>query len=248
MPAKQRHLCEFMQCLLLPRDCPSASRHNRTMDTDAYANASSGAWFEGKEDTAREAWDRVRPASGIASMLLFFACWVIMIAVSWVIPYTQMIFADFESHKFEAAILAAVTFVLSRVVANLLVLWHRGHMPDGLIGVETALFKPLGYEIVGGGDHSDPKDDSMFSRYLARPVKTLLFRPVAWDRRIDVLAYPAGSEVGERGKAEEITLLISGTRVRLEGVAAGERLNPRPKYRENGKYLLVEDDANTSMM
>ncbi|PJM77622.1 hypothetical protein CSQ86_00595 [Bifidobacterium felsineum] len=179
-------------------------------------------------------------------MLLFFACWVIMVAVSWVIPYTHAFFADFENHKFEAAIVAVVTFVLSRVVANLIVLWHRGHMPDDLLGVETVLFDQLGYELVGGDDHSNPNDDSMMPTYVAFSVKTLLFRPVAWDRRIDVLAYPAGSEVGERGKAEEITLLISGDRVCLEGKAAGERLNPRPKYKENGEYLLVEDEPSAS--
>ncbi|KAB7788819.1 hypothetical protein F7D08_0553 [Bifidobacterium cebidarum] len=209
-------------------------------------NTGNGAWFEGRAGAAREAWNRVRPASGIASMLLFFACWVIMVAVSWVIPYTHAFFADFEHHKFEAAILAAVTFVLSRSAANLMVLWHRGHMPDGLLGIETALFDPMGYEIVGGDDHSAPNDDSMSPRYVAYSVKTLLFCPVAWDRRVDVLAYPAGSEVGARGKAQEITLLISGTRVRLEGPALGEQLNPRPQYRENGEYLLVADESSSA--
>ena len=210
------------------------------------------AWFEGKTDTAREAWNRVKPASGFTMMLLFVACWVIVVAITWLIPYTRSIIDgigmtghadDSASYRFEFLILIIVTFALAQTMARMVVAWHRGHMPDDLVGVQTVLFEPHGYEIVGGGDHYlDSDDDSM----VADRVQTLLFRPTQWDYRIDVLAYPAGSEVGQRESAEEIMLLISGNRVRLEGPAVGESLNPRPKYRSDAMYLLVEDEATSS--
>ncbi|WP_181162093.1 MULTISPECIES: hypothetical protein [unclassified Bifidobacterium] len=49
-----------------------------------------------------------------------------------------------------------------------------------------------------------------------------------------------------RGHAAEIALLISGNRVRWEGAAVGESLNPRPKYWSDAMYLLVEDAATSS--
>ncbi|MBT1169743.1 hypothetical protein [Bifidobacterium sp. SO4] len=211
-----------------------------------------GAWFEGREDVGREAWNGMKPVGGIAMALLFFGCWTVAVVIVMAIPYTREIFNHFEDHKVEALILAGVTFVIARVLAQAQVFWHRAHMPEGLVGVQTALFEPQGYEIVGGDDHTDSNNDSMAPSWLSRPVRTLLFRPASGDRSIDVYAYPAGSKVGDRGDAARVTLLISGTRVRLVGLAADQSgsdaspVHPAAKYYERGEYLLVPDAADSA--
>ncbi|MBW3090260.1 hypothetical protein [Bifidobacterium miconisargentati] len=211
-----------------------------------------GAWFEGREDVGREAWNRLKPVGGLAMALLFFGCWAVVAMIVMVIPYTREIFNHFEDHKVEAAILVGATFVVARSLAQVQVFWHRAHVPEGLVGVQTALFEPQGYEIVGGDDHTDSSNDSMAPSWLSRPVRTLLFRPVSGDRSITVFAYPAGSEVGDRGDAARVTLLIFGARVRLVGFAADQSgsdaspARPAAKYYERGEYLLVPDAADSA--
>ncbi|PWG67032.1 hypothetical protein DF196_00515 [Bifidobacterium callitrichidarum] len=214
--------------------------------------AETNGWVEAKEDVGREAWLRLKPLSGIAMALLFFGCWAVVAVIVMAIPYTREIFNHFEDHKVEALILVGATFVVARSLAHLQVFWHRAHMPEGLVGVQTALFEPQGYEIVGGDDHTDSNNDSMAPSWLSRPVRTLLFRPVSGDRSITVSAYPAGSEVGNRGDAARVTLLISGTRVRLVGLAADQSGSdasperPMARYYERGEYLLVPDATNSA--
>ncbi|RSX52228.1 hypothetical protein D2E25_1641 [Bifidobacterium goeldii] len=193
-----------------------------------------GAWVDATESEGRAAWNDVKPYGGLATGICFVVCWAIVSVTLLLIPATHNWAAHPDEYK-EIIVAAALTFVVARVLLRLQVVWHRHHMPAGMVGAAAAAFAAQGYEIVGGNDQY-PSDDS--DRRVALPVRAILFCPAMENRRIDVYTYPVGSTVGERGKAELTTLLISGTQVRIEGRSPGKGTNPRPKYRSNGQYLV----------
>ncbi|MCH9275894.1 hypothetical protein JS533_006355 [Bifidobacterium amazonense] len=225
------------------------------MDADMRADA-----VDATEDAAQEAWNRVKPWSGIPAALCFVACWTVIVVTLLVVPATHELATHPKEHTPVMLGFMALAFVISKVVARLQVLWHRVHMPDGLVGADTAAFVAQGYEIVGGNDYYDDDHDER----MPRTVRTILFRPAAGDRKISVFAYPAGSdETRLRGRARRITLLISGSRVRVDDASAGDwfaggssgadasrggssAAHPKPKYKENGQYLLVLDKSAPS--
>lgn len=232
-------------------------RNNWNMSTDMHADQ----WVDATEGAAREAWNRVKPASGIALALSFFACWVVLWLIVLLIPPLRQRMSSSAVSPTLLLVLAAVTFGVARILTYARVFWHRRHMPAGLVGARTVQFKTQGYEIVGGDDYDSSSGDND-PYWVARSAKAILFCPTAEDRRIDVLAYPAGSKVGNRKHPQRITLLISGTRVRLDdeyarsaavfgetaakkGESSGSSglTYPCPEYKRNGEYLLIPPEA-----
>lgn len=229
------------------------ARNNWIMDTNLWINAT--------EQTAREAWNRVQPRSRIPMMISFVVCWGVLWLIIYAIPGLRPVIKELTKGELkeslpELLIMAAIALLAARMLVRLYVQFRRHRMPDGLIGVDTSVFTALGYEIVAEEDSGNYADTDVPYSMLSKPVKTILFCPTAQDRYIDVLTYPAGSVAGERGDAKAITMLISGTRIRIENggtpipIHSSSRrsasVNARTQYSSSGSYLLVQSDTGSA--